>query len=491
MEEKKGCFNFSELNVKAYHKALKKGEITVEACVRFYLDRIEKFDKKGPKLNSIIAVNPDAIAIAKEMDRQQKEGQPMGPLFGVPVLLKDNVDMEGMATTAGSLSLENSVPSEDAYITKALKQSGALILAKTNLHEFAVWGETLSSVLGQTLNPYDLGRTPGGSSGGTGAALAADFGLVGIGTDTINSVRSPSSANNLVGIRPTIGLVSRHGVIPYSYTQDTAGPLARTVADAVMVLDAIKGYDEKDIETAWGSIHKDKNLQDALNPEGLKGKRLGVLNGFFGKEDLHEDINKAVRSTLKMAEKEGAILVPIDEDIDSEYLVKNVSVHLYDLKDHLNAYLKTLPPSAKVHSFTEIINSGLYHEGIKENLEKASRLSTESPEYKNRLIEQKRVRTQIMDIMTRYRVDALVYPHQKQLTCKVGGSQNERNGVLASVTGFPSVCIPAGFSKPTREALIGVPIGMEIFGSPFTEEILIEIAYGIEQADCHRCPPKL
>ncbi len=482
---------FFEWDIATYHEALKNGKVTVEECVRYYLDRIDAFDQKGVKLNSIIAINPNAIDIAKSMDEQMKKDGMKGTLFGVPVLLKDNVDMKGMPTTAGSLSLENSYPMGDAFLTQKLKEAGALILAKTNLHEFAIWGETISSVLGQTLNPYDQTRTPGGSSGGTGAAVASNMGMVGIGTDTINSVRSPSSANNLVGIRPTIGMVSRHGVVPYSYTQDTAGPIAKNVSDAVLVLDAIRGYDAQDDETAWGYTQQHDVLANSLKADGLKGKKIGVLNGFFGKDDIHADINEAVRGLLKQAQEAGAILIEVNDEIDSDYLVKNVSVHLYDLKDHLNHYLKTLPESAKVHSLDDILKSGLYHEGVKENMMMASKLSTGTSEYKERLISQQQVRTRVMDMMAKYDIDAFVYPHQKQLTCKVGGSQNERNGVLASVTGFPSICIPAGFSKPSKDAPIGVPIGMEILGRPFTESVLIEIAYGIESIGSKRKAPKL
>ncbi len=482
---------FYEWTVEKYHSALKNGEVTVEECVKYYLERIEEYDQKSPKLNSIIAINPDAIDIAKSMDEKLKTEGLKGSLFGVPVLLKDNVDMKGMPTTAGSLSLEDSYPVGDAFLTQKLKEAGALILAKTNLHEFAIWGETISSVLGQTLNPYDLTRTPGGSSGGTGASVAANMGMVGIGTDTINSVRSPSSANNLVGIRPTIGMVSRHGVVPYSYTQDTAGPIAKSVSDAVLVLDAIRGYDTNDSETAWGYKHQNEKLAASLKKDGLKGKRLGVLNGFFGKDEIHSDINEAVRAMLKEAQDAGAILVEVNDEIDSDDLVKNVSVHLHDLKDHLNHYLSTLPESARVHSLADILESGLYHEGVEENMIKASKLSTGTELYKGRLIAQAEVRTRIMDMMARYDIDAFVYPHQKQLTCKVGGSQNERNGVLASVTGFPSICIPAGFSTPSEDAPIGVPIGMEILGRPFTENILVEIAYSIESLGSKRKAPKL
>ena len=274
-------FIMDEATISGIHDAMKKGTITCRILVEHYLKRIEAYDQKGPSLNSIICVNPKALEEADELDKKFREKGLTGPLHGIPVLLKDNVDTFDMPTTAGSKSLEGFYPDDDAFITKNFRNAGALILAKTNLHEFAIWGETISSIQGQTLNPYDLERTPGGSSGGTGAGIAANFGTVGIGTDTINSIRSPASANNLVGIRPTIGLVSRDGIVPYSFTQDTAGPITRTVEDGVRVLDVISGYDSSDDETAWGEGKKPDSYVRYLNNDGLKGKRIGVLESFF------------------------------------------------------------------------------------------------------------------------------------------------------------------------------------------------------------------
>ena len=252
-----GRFRVAEATISQVHQAMEEGMLTCRELTEAYLQRIEAYDKKGPGINAIITVNPQALSEAEAMDEiLQKTGKLAGPLHGIPVLLKDNINTCRMVTTAGSLSMAGFVPEKDAFITKRLKQAGAVILAKTNLHEFAIWGETISSVLGQTLNPYDLTRTPGGSSGGTGAAVACNMGMVGIGTDTINSIRSPSSACSLVGIRPTMGMVSRNGIVPYSLTQDTAGPICRTVEDAARVLDVIAGYDPSDRETAWGVERK-------------------------------------------------------------------------------------------------------------------------------------------------------------------------------------------------------------------------------------------
>ncbi len=482
-------FNIFETTITQVHKAMLAGELTCRELVEYYLKRIEAYDQKGPSLNSIILVNPKALEEAEALDAAMKQGGLTGPLHGIPIILKDNVDTYDMATTAGSLSLKGFVPEDDAYIVRKMREAGALILAKSNLHEFAIWGETVSSMLGQTLNPYDLTRTPGGSSGGTGAAIASNFGLAGIGTDTINSIRSPSSANSLVGIRPTIGLVSRDGIVPYSFTQDTAGPICRTVEDAVAVLDVIAGYDKADDETAWCIGNIPKTYTAFLNKEGLKGKKIGVLESFFGKEDIHEEVNRPVRESIEVLRVNGAEIIPVTEDINSGWLTSSVSVHLDDLKDHLNIYLKALPDYAPVHSVEEIMASGKYHPGIKDNMEKAMTLSVGTPAYNQKLVLRAQTRTKIMKLMADYQLDAIVYPHQQQLVCKAGGSQQQRNGVLCSVTGFPSIAVPAGFSTPSEEAPIGVPVGMEIIGRPWSEPVLIEIAYAFEQISHLRRPP--
>ncbi len=476
-------FDGMELTIEGYHQGLKKGRITAEGLVRYYFQRVSAFDQAGPKINAVICTNPEAICEAQALDLQFEKGGLVGPLHGVPVILKDNIETQGLETTAGSLSLKGYVPEADGFLVKQLRAAGAIILAKANLHEFAIWGETISSVLGQTLNPYDLSRNPGGSSGGTGAALGANFALVGIGTDTVNSIRSPAAANGLVGIRPTLGMVSRAGIVPYSYTQDTAGPMARTVADAVKVLEVIRGFDGDDGSTAWSIGRVTGALGDSLKLDGLKAKRIGILKSFFGTQALHVETNAAVERALKVMASEGAQLIPIHHHFDAEALVNQVSVHLYELKDHLNLYLSHLDDQAVgVHTVADILDSGLYHPGIRENLIKAQGLSTGDTAYAQRLVLAGKVRDQVMLLMANHNLDALVYPHQKQLVCKVGDSQSERNGVLAAVTGFPAICVPAGFSVVLPDAPLGVPIGVEILGRPFSEPILIEIAYAYEQA---------
>ena len=482
-------FQLMETTISAVHAAMLAGEVTCRELVQAYLARIEAYENKGPAINAIILVNPKALEEADRLDAALKEtGKLTGPLHGIPVMLKDNVDTGDMPTTAGSASLEGFVPDDDAFIAARLRGAGALILAKTNLHEFAIWGETISSILGQTVNPYDSTRTPGGSSGGTGAAISCNIGIVGIGTDTINSIRSPSSACSLVGIRPTIGLVSRDGIVPYSLTQDTAGPICRTVEDCVRTLDVIAGYDKADAETAWSVGRQPASYLPYLKADGMRGKRIGILESFFGKEEYNQDVNQVVRGAMKFFEEGGATLVPITEDIDSAWLTKDVSVHLDDFKTHLNGYLSALRPDAPVHSMEEVLASGKYHPGIEENMLTAVKLDVGTPEYNKKIIRQAEVRTRIMKIMADLELDAIIYPHQQQLVCKIGDGQKQRNGVLCSITGFPSIAVPAGFA-PSPEAPIGVPVGMEIIGRPFSEPTLIEIAYSFEQASHLRKPP--
>lgn len=447
-----------ELNIAKYHQSLLENEISTEALVTFYLDRIQRFDGK---LSSIICVNPAAIELARECDASLRTtGKLSGSLHGVPVLLKDNIETADMPTTAGSLSLEGFSTGKDADLVRRLKAAGAIILAKTNLHEFAIWGESISSIKGQTYNPYDLSRTPGGSSGGTGAALAANFGLVGIGTDTINSIRSPSSANNLVGIRPTVGLVSSDGIVPYSLTQDTAGPMARSVADAAAVLKVIAAQEMPE-------------LRAPSRP------RIGVLRSFFGTEPVNKVVNRVMSRVLNELGILGIEIVEIDDHIQIGELVSNISVHLYDLKTHLNDYLKSV--NAPYPSIDAILKSGLFHPGIKDNLVYANQLEITSPEYSKRLKRRILLQKVIESMFSSFQLDALVFPHQQQLVCKVGKSQAQRNGALAAITGFPSVCLPAGFSVPTSQAPLGVPIGFEILGLPGSEGVLIEISSRYEQ----------
>ena len=483
-------FHLEEATIADVHKAFKSGQLTAKQLVEMYLKRIDAYDQKGPKLNAVIYVNPRALEEAAALDAKFKKSGPVGPLHGIPVLLKDNVNTKDMPTTAGSLSLKGYVPPTDATITKKLRDAGAIIIAKVNLHEFAVWGESISSILGQTLNPYDLTRTPGGSSGGTGAGLAANFGLLGIGSDTVNSIRSPSSANSIVGIRPTLGMVSRAGIVPYSFTQDVAGPMARTVTDAVKMLNVLAGYDPGDPATAWNIGNIQKDYTEYLKAKGLKGKRIGVLRSFFGTQPIHQEVNEVTNKAITVMAAMGAVMVELDTpDVDSGKIASDISVHLYDLRRDLNSYLADPKANTPVKSLAEIIASGKYSPSIEKNIKEAEALSTTDCKYYERLLNRTRLQDRVMKIMADNKLDAIVFPHQKRPVVPVGEIQVERNGSLGSVTGFPSVVVPGGFTKPTASAKIGVPVGIEFLGRPWSEGVLIEIAYGYERGTKNRKLP--
>ena len=315
--------------------------------------------------------------------------------------------------------------------------------------------------------------------------------LIGIGTDTINSVRSPSSANNLVGIRPTIGMISRSGIVPYSLTQDTAGPLCRNVEDAARTLSVIAGYDKNDEITAW-AYNKVQDFAEGLEEGTLKGKRLGILRSFFGKEEINKPVNEVMERALAVLQNAGAELVEITENIDSAWLTNDVSVHLDDFNDHLTQYLQSFPANKiPVHSLKEIYDSGKYHPVDKGNMEDALKLSTHSAHYNEKLLRQQTVKNKIMKLIADNKLDCIVYPHQQQLVCKIGDSQKQRNGVLCSVTGFPSVVVPAGFAPAGDTAPIGVPVGMEFIGEPWSEKRLLLLARAYEKVANMRKPPVL
>lgn len=457
-------------------------ELTARRLVDACLERIAAYDAEGPALNAVIALNPDARAIADELDARYQRSGPVGPLHGIPVLLKDNVNTKNMPTTAGSVSLKGYVPATDATIVRKLEAAGAIILAKANLHEFAVWGETVSSLGGQTRNPYDLSRTPGGSSGGTGAGLAANYAILGVGTDTVNSIRSPASANCIVGLRPTVGLVSRSGIIPYSSVQDTAGPMARTVTDVAKMLNVLAGSDADDAATAGSAGHVDPDYTRHLTTDRLKAARIGVLETFFGAEDVHREVNGVVRGVVARIEREGATIVPVrDPALRADALVSEVSVHFYDLKPDLNDYLSHSVPRAPAGSLEAIVASGQFSPGIAEELRKAVELDRSSADYAERLSRQSKLRDRVLAILNENNLDALLFPHQQRLVVPIGSRQVERNGALASVTGFPAIALPGGFSEPTESAPLGVPVGVELLGRPWDEGRLIGLAYGIEQ----------
>src|ERR1700688_1715654 len=308
-----GPFRFQEATIASIHAALAAGQLTCTQLTRLYLDRIAAYDMQGPALHAIITVNPKAMEIAAEMDRSyQANPASAGALHCIPIILKDNYNTFDMPTTGGNVSMKTSVPLADAFTVARIRKAGALILAKANLQEFARGGMSISSLGGQVRTPYDLSRTPGGSSGGTGAAIAANFAVLGTGSDTGQSIRSPASANSLVGVRATRGLVSRAGIIPLSTTQDAAGPITRTVEDAARMLDVIAGYDPGDPITAFSAGRIPRSYTDALVTDGLNGARIGLLVDFLGRDAVHEAVNEVVEAAVGKMTAMGASIVRVD-----------------------------------------------------------------------------------------------------------------------------------------------------------------------------------
>ena len=483
-----GPFALEEATVAGIHAAFASGQLTCVQLVRGYLDRIEKYDDKGPALNAIISINPKALEVAAEMDRVPRAAR--RPLHCIPAIVKDNYDTADMPTTGGSKTLAQSRPASDAFVVARLRQAGALILAKSNLTELARGGTTVSSLGGQTRNPYDLTRTPGGSSGGTGAAIAASFGVLGTGSDTGQSIRSPASAQSLVGLRPTRGLVSRTGIIPFSTTQDEAGPITRTVEDEARMLDAIAGYDPADPITAFGRGRIPPTYRATLDRDGLRGVRVGALMDLFGTGAVHRDVNAVVEAALARFADAGATVVRINiPGLDA--MTRDLDLGGFEFKAAFNAYLARLGPAAPVKTLDEFMARAEFHPSLEAGLDAAQRAGTADAEYKARLLRRLDLRQAVMTAMADERLDAIVYPHQRRLVASIGDEQLERNGVLSNGTGFPALTLPGGFSAPTGSAPIGVPVGIELLGPDWSEPVLLKIGYAFEQAARIRKPPRL
>jgi amidase len=487
------AFEVEEATISGIHQALRDKSLTCRALVQTYLDRIHAYDHEGPSLNSILTLNPNALAEADERDAQYSRASPAGPLHCIPLVLKDNYNTADMPTTGGSAALAGAQPQADAFVVTKLRRAGAIILGKSNMHEFALSGTTVSSLGGQTLNPYDLTRTPGGSSGGTGAAVAANLAVAGTGSDTVNSIRSPASANALVGIRPTKGLLSRAGIVPVSQTQDAVGPIARNVADAARMLEVMAGYDPNDPSTAWSVGYTPATYAPFLEGDGLRGARIGLLKTMVGGGTEHQEVNAVIAQAVAAMKKAGAVVVEVDDPaLGAAKLNAENDVQKYEFKSLINAYLASIP-NAPAKSLEEIIASGKFHKASVENFLKSAQSyqrGMEEPDYLVRLVRNARTRDTLISLMAEHQLDAVIYPLQQRLVVPLSElNQADRNGILASVTGFPAITVPAGFSMPTTTAPIGVPVGMDILGRPWSEGRLIQIGQGFEHATRSRRPP--
>jgi amidase len=470
-------FMFMDATITQLQAAMETGKVTSKDLVEMYLRRIDAYDRQGPQLRAMLAINPFALEHACELDQERKQRGARGLLHGIPIVLKDNFNTTDMPTTGGAMALAGFIPTDDALTVKKLKSAGAVILGKTNLHELALFGLTRSSMGGQTVNPYDLTRTPGGSSGGSGAAVSANFAVAGTGTDTVNSIRSPASANNLVGIRPTKGLVNIDGILPVSFTQDNAGPIARTVEDAAIMLEAMAESDEC--------------YSKSLDKRGLEGAKIGVLMNLFGSDQVHEEVNRATEIAMREMELLGARVVEVTfPGLDTDNLIRDLDVQRFEMKPEINRYFSDW--DAPVATMEEFVAKRQHDPSIETMLSMVQSMESplEQPDYKARLERIGELKKQILEIMDGQELDALLYPHQKRLVVKVGEeTQADRNGILAALIGFPAITFQGGFSTPTETAPIGVPIGLELLGRPYTEAALIRMAYAYEQKTGHRCMP--
>ena len=477
---------------------MKSGELSAHALTAAYLARIDEVDKSGPRLNSVIEVNPEALDIAEALDKERKVKGPRGPMHGIPVLIKDNIETaDRMQTTAGSLALVGSHPAQDSGVARKLRETGAVILGKTNLSEWANIRSSHSTSGwsgrgGLTKNAYALDRNACGSSSGSGAATSASLCTVAVGSETDGSIVCPSSANGIVGIKPTLGLISRAGIIPIAHSQDTAGPMARTVRDAALLLGALAGSDPRDAATADADSKMQTDYTQFLEPNGLHGARIGVARKYFGFSDAVDALMNASIDAMKSS---GAVIVdPADLETHGKFDDTELLVLMYELKADLNAYLASRP-DAQVHSLADVIAFNEKNKG-KEMLYFGQDLFLKAQE-KGPLTEKEYVaavtanrtlsRQQGIDaVMDTNHLDALVAPTggPAWLTDLAngdhagGGSSN-----AAAVAGYPNINVPAGF-------VFGLPVGISFFGRAWSEPLLLKIAYGFEQSVKARKAPE-
>ena len=482
------CLPFFEKSIAELQTLMNKGEISSKSLVSYFLRRIAVYDGI---LNSLITVNQDAIAQAEFLDAEREHGVVRSPLHGIPIVLKDNCDTYDMPTTSGALALKGFIPKNDAETTRRLRKAGAVILGKTNLTELANNGMTVSSVKGQTLNPYDLTRTPGGSSGGTGAAVAAGLAVVGTGTDTMNSIRSPASACSLVGIRPTRGLVSRHGVSPCSDLQDMCGPIARCTADAAIMLSVMQGYDPEDRSTETIKNKKLPDYSGCLITDALKGKKIALIKTIEGTD---EDILRVIMDSVKSFEEQGASIVEVDiPELFTPDMYKFNDVQLWEQKPALDSYFSYEETRSPFKTMKEYLETGLVTPTVEADLLKKVNAPDpkDSEEYISRIEKNRALRQFIITYLDENKLDAFLYPLQTVLTVKTTETKGQygRNGIMASVTGLPAIDFQGGFSTPDETAPIGVPVGVELLSRPFSEPLLISMAYSFEQASRKRRSP--
>ena len=492
-------FELEEATIADLQAGMASGRMTAHSITQQYLDRIHALDRTGPTLRTVIEINPDALSIADTLDRERKAGRVRGPLHGIPILIKDNIDTaDRMTTTAGSYALAGSIPLNDATIAAKLRAAGAILLGKTNLSEWANFRSTHSSSGwsgrgGQAKNPYLLDRNPCGSSSGSGAALSANMCALAIGTETDGSIVCPSSANGVVGIKPTLGLVSRAGIIPIAHSQDTAGPMTRTVRDAATLLNVLAGVDPRDPATSPSGAHSQIDYTSVLDANGLRGARIGVARSkFFGYSDVTDNLINAAIEAMKA---QGAVIVdPANIETAGKFDDTEFDVLLYEFKADLNNYLASLGPKAPVKSLADIIAYNEQHKdqempffGQEIMIQAQAKGPLTEKKYIDALANNlKMSRTDGIDAtMDKYKLDAIVAPTGSPAwtTDLINGDHfSGASSTPAAVAGYPNINVPAGFSH-------GLPVGISFFGRAWSEPTLIRLAYAFEQATKHRRGP--
>jgi amidase len=490
-------FRFLEQDICQIQQGYKDGRFTIKEIVQAYLERIDQIDKNGPRLNSIIQINPDVIQIAEELDKEMKAGNIRSPLHGIPVILKDNIDThDKMATTAGSRALMDSHPLKDSYISKQLKNAGAIIIGKANLSEWANFRGELSTsgwsgIGGQTKNPYILSRNPCGSSSGSAVAVSANLTMLAIGTETDGSIVCPSHANGIVGIKPTVGLVSRSGVIPISFTQDTPGPMARTVRDAAVCLGVIAGIDSSDEKTLASDNKFYRDYTRFLKEAGLKDKRIGFYKASSG---INFKVDTLMNEAIEFLKSQGAEVIAIDRISDDKLSNYSFEIMLFEYKDGLNKYFESLGPGAPIKSLKELIlfnqsdsiELKYFNQKYLEMAQGKGDLGTD--EYQDALAKMlKGSRDEGIDrVMNENDLDAIIAPTGSpawKTDLINGDSYQMGSSSPAAQAGYPSISVPMGFIDE-------LPVGISFFGRAWSEPVLLEIAYGYEIGTKHRKAPK-
>ena len=484
-------FRVEETTIAAVHAALRDGRVTCRDIVSQYLQRIERYDRQGPAINALVAVNPDALRLAGELDERRARGSAMGALHCVPVIVKDNMETTDLPTSAGSKSLAGFVSERDAFIVRRIRETDAVVLAKSNMAEFAFSPyETVSSIVeGPTRNPYALDRVPACSSGGTAAAVAANLGAVGLGTDTGNSIRGPSAHNALVGIRPTMGLVSRAGIVPLNLAADVAGPMTRTVADAAAVLQVIAGADPADPVTAASAGRVSTSYAAGLRADALRGARIGILRQAYETSTTDPEVVSLFERSLDDMRRQGATIVD-SLVIDSLAAMRRGSCNQF--KADLNAWLASHGGRTPVRTLEDVIASGRFHPSIEQRLRSGQGVEqppSENPGCATRDSSRARLRAAVTELMDRHQLDALAYPTWSNPPRPIGDLRTphgDNNQLFAPSTGFPAITVPMGYLRDNT-----LPAGVQLLGRAWSESRLIGLAYAYEQATRHRRPPPL